>query len=52
MIDIHNHIIPGIDDGALDMAMALQMLAMAQKQGVTHLVCTPHMHVGRFGTGQ
>ena len=48
MIDIHNHIIPGIDDGAVDMSMALQMLEIAQEQGITHLVCTPHMHAGRF----
>ena len=48
MIDIHNHIIPGIDDGALDMSMALKMLEMAQQQGITHIVCTPHIHPGRF----
>lgn len=48
MIDIHNHIIPEIDDGALDLDMALAMLRMAEQQGVTHLVCTPHMHPGRF----
>ena len=48
MIDIHNHIIPGIDDGAVDMTMALKMLEEAQEQGITHLVCTPHMHPGRF----
>ena len=48
MIDIHNHIIPGIDDGALDTAMALHMLTMAQEQGITHVVCTPHMHAGRY----
>ncbi|WP_263079342.1 capsular biosynthesis protein [Endozoicomonas sp. Mp262] len=48
MIDIHNHIIPGLDDGAVDLPMALSMLQMAQEQGVTHLVCTPHMHAGRY----
>ena len=48
MIDIHNHIIPGIDDGAVDISMALEMLGMAESQGITHLVCTPHMHPGRF----
>ena len=52
MIDIHNHIIPGIDDGATDMSMALAMLQMAQEQGVQRLVCTPHMHAGRFDNNQ
>ncbi len=48
MIDIHNHIIPGIDDGAQTLADALVLLQLAVDDGITHLVCTPHMHAGRF----
>ena len=48
MIDIHNHIIPGIDDGAQTSEDALLLLQCAIEDGVTHLVCTPHMHVDRF----
>ncbi|MGO0306196.1 tyrosine-protein phosphatase [Endozoicomonas acroporae] len=48
MIDIHNHIIPGIDDGADSLEQALAMLALAQADGIRKLVCTPHMHPGRF----
>ncbi|WP_422460856.1 MULTISPECIES: tyrosine-protein phosphatase [unclassified Endozoicomonas] len=48
MIDIHNHIIPGIDDGAESLEQALAMLALAQADGIRKLVCTPHMHPGRF----
>ena len=42
MIDIHAHILPGIDDGAADMESALEMAAMAVESGVTIMVATPH----------
>lgn len=48
MIDLHNHLLPGIDDGASDMAEALAMARLAVEQGITHLVCTPHIQPGRF----
>ncbi|MCF7796829.1 MAG: hypothetical protein K9N11_01740 [Lentisphaeria bacterium] len=44
MIDIHNHIIPGVDDGAKSVDIALDMLREAQRQGVRHLVLTPHLY--------
>ena len=46
-IDIHNHILPGIDDGAKDEQMSLQMLHMAAEDGITHLIATPHFHYRR-----
>jgi len=48
MIDLHNHLLPGIDDGAPDLETALQLARMAVEQGITHLVCTPHIHPGRY----
>ena len=48
MIDIHNHIIPGIDDGARTLDHALNLLRLAIDDGIERLVCTPHMHAGRF----
>ncbi len=48
MIDVHSHIIPGIDDGARDMEMSLAMARQTQQAGVSHLVCTPHIHWGYF----
>jgi protein-tyrosine phosphatase len=48
MIDIHSHILPGIDDGAKNLDEALEMLRMAIGQGVTTQVLTPHIHIGRF----
>lgn len=44
MIDIHNHIIPGVDDGAKSVEIALDMIREAQYQGVSHLVLTPHLY--------
>ncbi len=45
MIDIHAHILPGIDDGAADMNSALEMASLAVESGVTILVATPHSSV-------
>jgi len=42
MIDIHTHILPGVDDGAKDMAEALAMARLAVADGLTHLFATPH----------
>ena len=42
MRDVHCHILPGVDDGARDMAESLAMLAAAKAAGVTSMVCTPH----------
>lgn len=42
MRDIHCHILPGVDDGARDLAMSLEMLRAARSAGVTQIVCTPH----------
>lgn len=52
MIDIHSHIIPGIDDGARDEAETLSLLRMAQDDGTTHIVATPHINIGRFDNDQ
>lgn len=42
MIDIHMHLVPGVDDGAQDMEMALVMLDRARQQGVSQIIATPH----------
>ena len=42
MIDIHSHIIPGIDDGAKDIEMAVRMIKIAERAGTKKLVVTPH----------
>lgn len=42
MIDIHAHILPGIDDGSYDMAESLDMAQIALDGGTTAIVCTSH----------
>lgn len=42
MIDIHSHILPGVDDGSLSMDMTRRMLAAARAAGVEAIVATPH----------
>lgn len=41
-VDIHNHIIPGVDDGAISMGEALDMARMAADHGTDIMVATPH----------
>lgn len=42
MIEIHSHILPGIDDGALSKEEALEMARQAANQGITDIIATPH----------
>jgi len=42
MVDIHCHMLPGVDDGASSWEVAQRMAEMAIADGITHTVCTPH----------
>jgi protein-tyrosine phosphatase len=42
MIDIHSHILPGLDDGSKSWDMTLEMCRLAIGDGITHVVATPH----------
>lgn len=44
MIDIHTHILPGIDDGSQSVEETLQILDIMQKSGVEKIVATPHYY--------
>lgn len=48
MIDLHIHMIPGIDDGAQSMETALEMAYSAYQSGVSDIVVTPHFYPGLY----
>ena len=48
MIDLHCHMLPGIDDGAVDLAMALEMARLAAADGIHTVACTPHIYPGMY----
>jgi Capsular polysaccharide synthesis, CpsB/CapC len=41
-IDIHSHILPGLDDGSVSWDMTLEMYRQAAEYGITHMVASPH----------
>ncbi|MDA8105050.1 MAG: hypothetical protein M0Z71_06665 [Nitrospiraceae bacterium] len=46
MIDIHCHILPGIDDGPADVAESVAMARIAAADGIRSIVATPHFSYG------
>ena len=46
MIDLHTHVLPGLDDGAAEDSVALAMCRMALADGITTMVATPHLYGG------
>jgi protein-tyrosine phosphatase len=48
MIDLHSHILPGIDDGATDLDVSLEMARIAVADGVEVQACTPHILPGLY----
>ena len=48
MIDLHAHILPGLDDGARDWNEALEMCQMAMDDGIHTIVATPHVKRGMY----
>jgi protein-tyrosine phosphatase len=48
LIDLHCHLLPGIDDGSKDLAMSLAMARMAAADGISTIACTPHILPGVY----
>lgn len=49
-IDIHNHILHGIDDGSQSPQTTAKMLQIAYEDGIRAIICTPHYLPGRYET--
>jgi protein-tyrosine phosphatase len=48
--DLHNHLVPGVDDGAATVAESLEALRVLRSEGVVRLVTTPHILLPRLDT--
>ena len=51
-IDLHNHILPGLDDGARDMKQSHEMLKIAYENHISVIVATPHNKANRHNPGK
>jgi len=43
MVDIHAHILHGVDDGSRDLEQSLKMLLESERQGINKIILTPHL---------
>jgi protein-tyrosine phosphatase len=50
MIDIHTHLLPGVDDGSPSVAVSVRVLKRFAAQGVERVVLTPHLTASRAAT--
>jgi protein-tyrosine phosphatase len=48
-MDIHTHIIPGVDDGSESMEQSMKMIAQAYDEGIRAIIATPHYGVVNYG---
>ncbi|MEN9485212.1 MAG: hypothetical protein RJB37_3092, partial [Pseudomonadota bacterium] len=48
MLDLHVHVLPGIDDGPRTMEDALALARALAEDGIEHIVATPHIYLGVF----
>ena len=47
-VDIHSHVLPYMDDGSQDMETTMDMLRIAEAEGISDIIVTPHYKSGRF----
>lgn len=51
MIDLHSHLLPGVDDGSRSVAQSVTVLTRMRDRGVTGIVLTPHLEASRVAEG-
>lgn len=47
MLDIHSHILPGVDDGPESIEASIEVLKRMKEQAITHVIATPHFNAAR-----
>jgi len=47
-VDLHSHILPGVDDGAQTVEDAVYMARSAVAEGISYMLCTPHYNNGHY----
>lgn len=50
--DLHMHVVPGVDDGSLNLSMSLDMLMLAYEQGARRIFCTSHNGYSEYETAK
>ena len=45
-VDIHSHVLPGLDDGCKNMTQSIELIQEMQKLGFSELIATPHTMTG------
>lgn len=50
MIDLHSHLLPGVDDGSRSLAQSVGVLTTLAEAGITDIVMTPHLRAGEITT--
>lgn len=48
IIDLHSHLIPGVDDGAKTIEQSIELASQPVDEGVEHMVLTPHHRNGKY----
>ena len=48
LVDIHSHVLPGVDDGSPDLESSLGLAEAAVADGITHALMTPHTLNGKY----
>ena len=48
IVDMHCHVLPGVDDGPTTLEETLETLRTARRQGIQAMIVTPHFHPGRY----